>query len=197
MDNKKLDDLLAWLNGGKALVAGTEMYQIMHEYSDEALRIQADLNSAWHSPAEIRMLMSELTGRSVPESFRLFPPFYSDFGKNIHLGENVFINSCCCFQDQGGIFIGDNCLIGHRATIATINHGFNPRERGIHNVSPVRIEDDVWLGSNVTIVPGVTIGRGAIVAAGSVVIRNVEPMSVVAGNPARKIKNVPEGESGN
>lgn len=195
MDNK-LDALLAWLNEGKALVVGTEMYEIMHEYSSQALRIQALLNSCWHSPAEIRMLMSELTGRSVPESFKLFPPFYTDFGKNIHLGEKVFINSCCCFQDQGGIYIGDNCLIGHRATIATINHGFNPQDRHIHKVAAVRIEEDVWLGSNVTIVPGVTIGKGSIVAAGSVVIKNVEPMSIVAGNPARKIKNVPASENG-
>lgn len=196
MNKEKLEALLAWLDAGKALVAGTEMYELMHACSDEALRIQSVLNSVWHSPAEIRLLMSELTGRNVPESFKLFPPFYSDFGKNIHLGENVFINSCCCFQDQGGIYIGDNCLIGHRATIATINHAFNPRQRHIHNLAPVHIEADVWLGSNVTIVPGVRIGRGSIVGAGSVVIKNVEPMSIVAGNPARKIKDVPADQGG-
>ena len=185
-----LNELLEWLDAGKPLIAGTPMFELMHSYSDEAIRIQSVLNSGYHSGAEIIMLMSELTGRPVPESFRLFPPFYSDFGKNIHIGENVFINSCCCFQDQGGIHIGDGCLIGHRATIATINHGIDPEERQIHNVAAVRLGAKVWLGSNVTILPGIRIGDGAIVAAGSVVTREVESRTVVAGNPARKIRDI-------
>lgn len=193
MNISDLNRLLGYISGGKALTPGTEMHAIMNFYSDAALKIVASLNSGFHSPAEIRTLMEELTGNHVPESVRIFPPFYSDFGKNIHLGENVFINSCCCFQDQGGIFIGSGALIGHRATIATINHGLPADQRGILYLRPVRIDEDVWLGSDVTILPGVTIGRGSIVAAGSVVTRDVAPFTIVAGNPARKIKDTPQG----
>lgn len=192
MGNTELDSLLEYMNQGKPLVAGTKMMRLMTDYSEEARRIQAVLNSGYHSPVEIRTLMEELTGRPVPDSFRLFPPFYTDFGKNIHLGENVFINSCCCFQDQGGIYFGNDCLIGHKAAIATINHGLAPDKRMTHNLAAVRIGDNVWLGSNVTILPGVTIGAGSIVAAGSVVTKDVEPLTIVAGNPARKIRPVPD-----
>lgn len=191
MNKPDLEKLLAHINAGKPLIFGAEMYNAMHYYSDEALRIQAELNTGFHSPEEIRKIMEELTGAAISATFKLFPPFYTDFGKNIHFGENVFINSCCCFQDQGGIYIGDNCLIGHRATIATINHGLPVRERNIHNLAPVRLEANVWLGSSVTILPGITIGAGSIVAAGSVVTKNIPPMVIAAGNPARKIKDVP------
>lgn len=196
MKDADLNELLDYIAAGEPLIYGERMYEIMHFYSDDARRVQARLNSGFHSPAEIRRLMRELVGGDVPESFKLFPPFYCDFGKNIHLGERVFINFCCCFQDQGGIFIGDDCLIGHRATIATINHGMAVQERNIHYHKPVKLEKGVWLGSSVTVLPGVTIGAGAIVAAGSVVVKDVEPMSVVAGNPARKIKDVPRGRPG-
>lgn len=192
MNIQDLNRLLGYIAAGNALTPDTEMHAIMNFYSGEALKIVASLNSGFHSPAEIRKLMEELTGNPVPESVRIFPPFYSDFGKNIHLGENVFINSCCCFQDQGGIFIGSGALIGHRATIATINHGLPVERRGILYLKPVRIEEDVWLGSDVTILPGVTIGRGAIVAAGSVVTHDAPPFTIIAGNPARKIRDTPK-----
>lgn len=196
MDKQDLESLLTYIASGQPLVAGTKMYEIMHFYSDEALRIVAQLNTGFHDPAERRALMSELTGRPVPDSFSLFPPFYSDFGKNIHLGENIFINSCACFQDQGGIFIASGCFIGHRVTIATINHGLPVQERHIHHLKPVRLEENVWLGSDVTILPGVSIGKGAVVGAGSVVIRDVPAMTVYAGNPARKIRDIPaEGKN--
>lgn len=190
MDKPDLGKLLEFINAGNPLIFGHEMFAAMHYYSDEALRMQAQLNTGFHSPAEIRKIMSELTGSAIPDTFKLFPPFYTDFGKNIHIGENVFINSCCCFQDQGGIYIGDNCLIGHRATIATINHGLSIKDRGIHYLKSVRLEANVWLGSNVTILPGVSIGAGSIVAAGSVVTKDIPPMTIAAGNPARKKKDV-------
>lgn len=186
-----LAKLLEHINSGQPLEHGTELYAVMHRYSDEARRILALLNSGDHSPAEIQSLMQELTGRPVDKSFSLFPPFYSDFGKNIHFGKDVFVNFCCCFQDQGGIFIGDRVLIGHRATLATINHGLAVNKRHIHYLAPVRIENDVWLGSNVTVCPGVTIGAGSIVAAGAVVTKDVEPGIIVGGTPARKLRDVP------
>lgn len=76
------------------------MHRLMNEMSEEARRVTFRLNSAWHSQEEIRSLLGELFGRPVPDTLRVFPPFYSDFGKNIHVGENVFINACCHFQDH-------------------------------------------------------------------------------------------------
>ena len=96
----------------------------------------------------------------------------------------------CKFQDQGGIHIGDDCLIGHNATLCTINHDLNPDRRGDMTFKPIRIGDKVWLGSNVTVLQGVTIGDGAVVAAGAVVTRDVAPYTIVGGIPARFLKEV-------
>lgn len=134
--------------------------------------------------------MAELTGNPVPETLRIFPPFYADFGKNIHFGENVFVNSCCCFQDQGKITIGDNTLIGHQVVIATINHGLHPTQRGRHALKPVTIGKDVWIGSGAIILPGVKVGDGAIIGAGSLVNKEVPPGCIVGGNPARIIRHI-------
>ncbi|MGX8694593.1 acyltransferase [Methanobrevibacter sp.] len=95
-------------------------------------------------------------------------------------------------QDQGGIYIADDVLIGHNACLLTLNHASNPDERADMHPEPIYIEEKAWLGSNVTVLPGVTIGKGAIVAAGAVVTRDVEPNTIVAGIPARYIKNVGE-----
>ena len=121
-----LDTLLEHLDAGQPLVTGTEAFDCMHGYSYEAMRLTAELNNAFHTPEEIREIMGRITGRPIDETFRLFPPFYTDFGKNIRIGRRVFINACCCFQDQGGISIGDGTLIGHRVTLATITHGLPP-----------------------------------------------------------------------
>lgn len=185
-----LEHLLHLLNSGEPLVAGTEAFACMRQYSDEARRLCAELNAEYHSPEEIIAFMSRITGRDVHDSFRLFTPFYTDFGKNIHFGTNVFVNFCCCFQDQGGIYVGDNVLVGHRVTIATINHGLKPSERHVHHLKPVRIGNDVWIGSGAIILPGVTIGDGCVIAAGAVVSKDVEAGTIAAGVPAHFIKNV-------
>lgn len=166
------------------------LLSMFHELAQEALKITAQINNGYHSPEEIRALFSELIGKKVPDTFCLFPPFYSDCGKNITIGDNVFINACCKFQDQGGITIGNNCLIGHNVTIATLNHDFAPEKRANINPKPVFIGDNVWVASDSTILPGITIGDGAIVGAGSVVTKDVPQNTVVAGNPARVIKKI-------
>ncbi len=94
----------------------------MHELSQRALKITMELNNKYHTKEEIIQLMSELTGQKIDESFGMFPPFYTDCGRNIHIGKNVFINAGCKFQDQGGIYIEDGVMIGHNAVLATINH---------------------------------------------------------------------------
>lgn len=144
----------------------------------------------YHTPEEIVSLMRALTGVEVPGSFRMFPPFTSDFGRNLRFGEGVFLNSGCRFQDQGGIDIGDGALIGHNAVITTLNHDLDPACRADLHPAPVRIGRGVWLGANVTVLPGVTIGDGAVVGAGSVVTKDVAARSVVVGVPARRVREI-------
>lgn len=172
-----------------------EIYEFMNRASDEARRITFELNGAYHSMPELRDLFARLFGKPVDPSFRVFPPFYTDFGKNITVGKNVFINACCHFQDQGGITLGDNCLVGHNVVFATLNHGFAPEERQSMLPAPIVVGRNVWIGSNSTILQGVTIGDNSIIAAGSVVTKDVPANAIVAGVPARFIRSIsPEEE---
>lgn len=172
-----------------------EIYEFMNRASDEARRIIFELNGAYHSMPEVRDLFTRLFGKPVDPSFRVFPPFYTDFGKNITVGKNVFINACCHFQDQGGITLGDNCLVGHNVVFATLNHGFAPEERQSMLPAPIVVGRNVWIGSNSTILQGVTIGDNSIIAAGSVVTKDVPANAIVAGVPARFIRSIsPEEE---
>lgn len=187
-----LDDLLTALDAGETIPAGSPHHEAMHAASQESLRIAAELNGQYHSPDEVRALMSELTGRAVPESFRLFPPFTADFGKNIRFGEDVFLNSGCRFQDQGGIEIGDGSFIGHNAVITTLNHDLAPSRRADMHPARVVVGRGVWFGANVTVLPGVRIGDGAVVGAGAVVTKDVPAGAVVVGVPAKQVGTVPE-----
>ncbi len=161
----------------------------------EAIRITMELNQQYHTPEEIREIMSRLIGKSIDNTFRMFPPFYTDFGKNITIGKDVFINSGCHFQDQGGIEIGDGSLIGHNVVLATINHDLHPSQNRKMHYAPIKIGAHVWIGSNATILQGVSIGDWATVAAGAVVTKDVPPLTVVGGVPAKVLKVIPrEGE---
>lgn len=183
-------EFLDFMKTGETVTAGSPVHEVMHRLSQEAIRITLDLNSRYHTPEEIVALMSELTGREVDASFRLFPPFNTDCGKNLVFGKRVFVNSGCKFQDQGGITIGDDVLIGQNVVIATLNHAMDPDSRGDMNPKPVLIGNKVWIGANATILPGVHIGEGAIVAAGAVVAKDVPARTVVGGVPAKIIKTL-------
>jgi acetyltransferase-like isoleucine patch superfamily enzyme len=183
-------DLLAHLNRGEAVVGGSELHRVMHDVSQEALKVTADLNGQYHTPEEIRELFSLLIGKQVDKTFAMFPPFYTDCGKNISVGKNVFINSGCCFQDQGGITIGDGVLIGHKVVLATLNHDIDPRKRSTMYPASIVIGKNVWIGANATVVPGVTIGDGAVIAAGAVVTKDVPANVIVGGIPAKIIKQI-------
>ena len=178
------------MNTGNHMKCGNNVHMKMHELSQEALRITAEINSSYHTPEELRSLMEELTGQELDEQFGLFPPFYTDCGKNIHIGKGVFINAGCKFQDQGGIYIGDHCLLGHNTTIATLNHGMLPEERGDLIPSPVHIGNNVWIGSGSIILPGVTIGDNAVIGAGSVVTKDIPNDMIAVGSPARVIRSI-------
>jgi acetyltransferase-like isoleucine patch superfamily enzyme len=185
-----LQELLKYFSESDTIGESKEAVDMMRHYSREAQKITMQINTVFHEPEEIVALFTELTGKPVDPSFRLFPPFYTDFGKNITLGKNVFINSDCKFQDQGGIFIDDGALIGHGVVLATLNHDMEPAKRQQLHPAPIHIGKNVWIGANAVICAGVTVGDNAVIAAGAVVIKDVEANTVVGGVPARKIKDI-------
>lgn len=179
------------MNTGNETEAGSPVHMHMHGLSQRALKITHEINDSYRTPEELQSLMEKLMNRKA-ESLTLFPPFYSDCGINIHIGRNVFINAGCKFQDQGGIYIGDDVLIGHNTVLATLNHCQNPEKRGNLIPSAIHIGNRVWIGSNATILAGVTIGDGAIVAAGAVVNCDIPENCIFGGVPAKFIKKIQE-----
>lgn len=167
-----------------------EIHVFLNEMSNEARKITFELNNAYHTPEEVRQMLSRLFGRQVDETLRVFPPFYTDFGKNITIGKNVFINACCHFQDQGGITLGDGCLIGHNVVFATLNHGFAPADRTSLYPAPIVLGKNVWVGSNSTLLQGIRIGDNAVIGAGSVATKDVPANTIVGGVPARILRQI-------
>jgi len=184
----ELQDLVDHVNRCALIQGGTEQHRFMHEAARRALKVVAELNTGYHPPEEVRALLSRLTGRAVDDSVTVFPPFYSEFSKNLNIGKDVFINIGCRFQDTGGITIGDGALIGHSTTLTTLNHSIDPDRRADMTPAPIVIGRNAWLGAGVTAVPGVTIGDGAIVGAGAVVTKDVPANAIVAGVPATLIR---------
>jgi len=184
----ELRDFLAHVGRGSTIRSGSAEHQFMFEVAQKAFRITGELNNGYRTPEEVRALLTELTSNPVDDSVVVFPPFHTEFGKNLVLGRGVFINLGCRFQDTGGISIGDDTLIGHGTTLTTLNHDMDPRRRADMVPAPIRIGRKVWLGANVTVLPGVTIGDGAVVGAGAVVTKDVAANIIVAGTPAKPIR---------
>ena len=178
------------MQSGENVEAGSTLHQDMIQLSQEAMRITAQINNGYHEPEALRALFSDLIGKPIDQSFSLFPPFYTDCGKHIEMGKDVFINAGCCFQDQGGITIGDGTLIGHQVVLATLNHSLEPSKRKNLIPAPIHIGKNVWIGAHATILSGVNIGDGAVVAAGAVVTKDVAAHTVVGGVPAKFIKAI-------
>ena len=113
MHQIELQDFLSHVNRGAVIECGSRQHRFMHEASQQVLRVVAEINTGYRTPEEVRALLAQLTGKPVDDSITVFPPFYSEFGKNLTLGKDVFINIGCRFQDTAGITIGDGTLIGH------------------------------------------------------------------------------------
>jgi acetyltransferase-like isoleucine patch superfamily enzyme len=166
-------------------------YPILFKVIQKALRTTAKLNSlVTDNLEEINAVFSELIGKKVDDTFFIIPPFHSDFGENITIGKNVFVNHACTFMDRGGITIEDNVLIGPKVNLITTNHPINPAERRATISHPIVIKKGAWIGVGATILPGVTVGENSIVAAGAIVSKDVPDNTIVGGIPAKIIKSI-------
>lgn len=164
----------------------------MSANTKKAMTITAKLNSLTYNDAdEIRALFSELTGKQVDESLMLIPPFYTAGGDEIHIGKNVFINQNCTFYDLGGLHIADDVMIGPNVNLITTSHALELSKRRTTTIGkPIVIERNVWIAAGAIIIGGVTVGENSVVAAGSVVTKNVPANTLVGGNPARVIRSI-------
>ena len=162
---------------------------------ERAMAITPLLNRLGYADTEeIQALFEALCSTKVGENFRLVPPFYTDCGNNIRVGNRVFINQNCTFYALADIMIGDDVMIGPNVSLITSEHPVAPSQRHARLLGrPIVIGKGAWIAAGVTIIGGVTVGENSVVAAGSVVTRDVPANTLVAGNPAKVIRSI-EGE---
>lgn len=177
------------LKAGEAIRLNDPEYYKIQEVVDRTIHLSTQLNTST-SIDQIRKQLSKIIGTSVDESTTVFAPFYTNFGNFIQIGKHVFINHACSFLDMGGIIIEDHVLIGPKVNLITENHPLNPGDRRALICKPVIIKRNAWIGAGATILPGVTIGENAVVAAGAVVSNDVPTNTVVGGVPAKTIKTI-------
>jgi acetyltransferase-like isoleucine patch superfamily enzyme len=170
------------------------------ELSAERLRVQdlcLELNSTRPSDTERVAAIRERVFPNVAANAEVLIPVQTDYGRNVHIGEGSFVNHGAYFMDGAQITIGTNCFIGPSCGFYTASHPMlaRDRNRGYENARPISIGNDVWFGGNVVVLPGVEIGDGAVIGAGSVVTRNIPPRCVAAGNPCRVLRELTEDDA--
>ena len=182
-------ELLNRLSIEAAIPSNNSLFASVIEIVTETQELSVQLNASTHID-QVRECLSEIIGSSIDKSTRIFPPFYTNFGRRITFGKNVFVNHGCSFLDMGGITIEDDVLIGPKVNLITENHPLDPADRQKLLLKPIVIKRNAWIGAAATILPGVTIGENAVVAAGAVVSKDVPANTVVGGIPARHMKNL-------
>jgi acetyltransferase-like isoleucine patch superfamily enzyme len=187
--NQNAKDIFDRLKAGEPIRLDDPQYFKIQEAVDRTIKLSAELNTSTNID-QIRERLSEIIGSKVDESTAVFIPYYTNFGRFTQIGKNVFINHACSFLDMGGITIEDHVLLGPKVNLITENHPLNPADRRALICKPIIIKRNAWIGAAVTILPGVTVGENAVVAAGAVVTTDVPPNTVVAGVPAKHIKNI-------
>ncbi|MHA6248086.1 DapH/DapD/GlmU-related protein [Pontibacter sp. CAU 1760] len=177
------------LRSGETIAAHDPKAYQLREASFSTKKLLIQLNNSF-DPAEIRDLLSQITGSQIDESVTVFTPLYINYGKNTTIGKNVFINFDCVFLDLGGITIEDNVLIAPKVSLLSEGHPISPHERASLVPGPIHIRKGAWIGAGATILPGVTVGENAVVAAGAVVSKDVPANTVVGGVPAKTLKTI-------
>lgn len=179
---------------GKEILPDSPLFKEVHMIKENNERLVMDLNTQYRKNSEILSYLEKITGHSIDESVTVSQPFYTDFGRHIIFGKDIFINKNVTFVDLGGITLGDNVLIGPDSRLITVNHLTDPQNRRGVAVAPIVIKKNAWIGANVSILPGVTIGENAIVAADATVTRDVPKNAVVVGSPAKIVRMIDEND---
>ncbi|MCW3076286.1 MAG: acetyltransferase [Bacteroidetes bacterium] len=185
----KHQEIFQRMKSGKSFKMVDPDFQIVNDIVSDTLKLSVELNSSGDTN-KIREVLRKITGTYIDDSTIVFGPFYTNFGRFISLGKNVFINHACSFLDMGGITIEDNVLIGPKVNLVTENHPIGPQNRKDLICKPIIIKKNAWIGAAVTILPGVTVGENSIVAAGAVVSKDVPANTIVGGVPAKFIKDL-------
>ena len=182
-------DIFERLRKGETITPKDPQAYRMLEASFDTKKLLVQMNNAT-DPKEVRDLLGQITGSAIDESVAIFTPLYINYGKHTKIGKNVFINFDCIFLDLGGITIEDGVLIAPKVSLLSEGHPLSPDKRHSLVPKPIHIKKNAWIGANATILHGVTIGENSVVAAGSVVSKDVPNNVVVGGTPAKIIKKI-------
>ncbi|MFA6058725.1 MAG: DapH/DapD/GlmU-related protein [Taibaiella sp.] len=177
------------LRAGMPIRLNDPEYSKINEEVGRTIKLSQQLNAATDID-QVCHYLSDITGAKIDDSTIIFTPFYTNFGKFTQIGRNVFINHACSFLDMGGITIEDDVLIEPKANLITENHPLDPNDRRALITKPITIKRKAWIGAGATILPGVTVGENAVVAAGAVVSKDVPDNVIVGGIPAKIIKSL-------
>ena len=176
---------------GKTYVGSDKLYEDVQR----TMQLAAEMNSGYHSEAEVRDYLRKITGRAIDPTVRVFAPLHVNYGPGVSFGHDCFLNFGCTLLALGGITIEDDAFIGPHCVLATEYHPEDPATRHSLLTKPIVVGRNAWLGAGVTVLAGVTIGENAIVAAGSVVTKDVPANMVVAGTPAKVIREIKKDTS--
>ncbi|MGW5454524.1 sugar O-acetyltransferase [Nocardia sp. NPDC003979] len=167
-----------------------EEFRAMHERVLAVTAMTSRLNALpFDDETGKAELLEQILGRPLPPKLTIYPPFYTDHGLGLDIGERVFVNQGCTFLDYAGIRLGSGVMIGPKATFITMGHPVDPEERRrFLTGAPIDVSDNVWIGAGATILPGVSIGRDSVIAAGAVVGDDVPERSLVAGPKASVLR---------
>jgi acetyltransferase-like isoleucine patch superfamily enzyme len=177
---------------GRWVATRSAEFRALHDRIKVATRLSAELSAlCYDEPESIQAAFEKLIGKPVGDRFNLVPPFYADYGLNITVGQAVFIGYGCAFTGHAAIDVADGVMIAHKVNLVTAGHPVEPAERKAHiTAQPITIDTNVWIGAAATILPGVTVGADSVVGAGAVVTHDVPPATLVAGVPARVVREL-------
>ncbi|MBD0280333.1 MAG: sugar O-acetyltransferase [Flavisolibacter sp.] len=187
--NQNGRDIFDRMKAGEPIRLNDPQYQKVQEVVSRTIRLSAGLNTSTDID-QIRERLSAIIGSQLDKSTTVFAPFHTNFGRFIQIGKNVFINHACSFLDMGGITIEDHVLLGPKVNLITENHPLDPTDRRTLICKPIVIKRNAWIGAAATILPGVTVGENAVVAAGAVVSKDVPANTIVGGVPAKIMKTI-------
>ena len=188
-DHRNSENIFDRMRAGELFRLDDPQYPKVLEIVSRTIKLSAELNASTNVD-QIRERLSEIIGTQLDKSTTVFTPFFTNFGRFISIGKNVFINHACTFLDMGGIIVEDDVLIGPKVNLITENHPLNQSNRKSLICKPIVIKRNAWIGAAATILPGVTIGENAVVAAGGVVSKDVSANTIVGGIPAKFIKSI-------